>query len=499
MRPIEAVLSAANVLAFFSLILPLPAALQGFRLAAPAALLIAVVQMIAEGARWQMFPAYLLAGMLFLIWLTSRLTPEGLSVSRWVAGAGVGLGILGLLVSVALPLVLPVFRFPQPSGPYAIGTLSYHWTGTGRPELFTSDSDDQRELMAQVWYPAGDTSGLPPAPYIMDADAVAPALARLTRLPAFLFTHFRYVTTHAAVSAPIADDQPLYPVLIFLSGLGGFRQVNTFQIEELVSYGYIVVGLDQPGAVALVQFPDGRQVAGLKRDELHPLVVQSVEPQPDTPTLFGEPLPEGIVPYFAADVSFALDQLEMLNNADPNGILTGRLDLEQAGIFGISLGGINAAEACLRDGRLKACLIMDVYMSSSVVAEGLQQPAMWITRDAETMRFERERAGGWLEHEILLHQRTMRAVYESLPGDGYYLQIPDMFHLNLTDFPYWSPLWPQIGLTGPVSGQRIFEIVNAYSVAFFDQHLRGQPAALLTGPSSQYPEVNFESRHQPQP
>ena len=197
-------------------------------------------------------------------------------------------------------------------------------------------------------------------------------------------------------------------------------------------------------------------------------------------------------------ISPALDQLEMLNNADPNGILTGRLDLEQAGIFGISLGGINAAEACLRDARLKACLIMDVYMSSSVVQEGLQQPAMWITRDAETMRFERERAGGWLEHEILLHQRTMRAVYESLPGDGYYLQIPNMFHLNLTDFPYWSPLWSQIGLTGPVSGQRIFDIVNAYSVAFFDQHLRGRTATLLTGPSPQYPEVSFESRRQPQ-
>src|SRR5690606_29750528 len=108
-----------------------------------------------------------------------------------------------------------------------------------------------------------------------------------------------------------------------------------------------------------------------------------------------------------------------------NGILTGRLDLEQVGIFGISLGAINAAEACLNDVRLKACLVMDAYMSSGVVREGLQQPVMWITRDADTMRFERERAGGWIEHEILLHQHTMRTVYESLPEDGYYLQIPN--------------------------------------------------------------------------
>lgn len=34
----------------------------------------------------------------------------------------------------------------------------------------------------------------------------------------------------------------------------------------------------------------------------------------------------------------------------------------------------------------------------------------------------------------------------------------------------------------------------AYSVAFFDKYLKGQPSPLLDGPSKQYPEVVFESR-----
>jgi hypothetical protein len=42
--------------------------------------------------------------------------------------------------------------------------------------------------------------------------------------------------------------------------------------------------------------------------------------------------------------------------------------------------------------------------------------------------------------------------------------------------------------------QRGFDIVNAYSLAFFDQHLEGHPAALLDGPSRYYPEVLFETR-----
>ncbi len=69
-----------------------------------------------------------------------------------------------------------------------------------------------------------------------------------------------------------------------------------------------------------------------------------------------------------------------------------------------------------------------------------------------------------------------------------------MFHVNFTDAPYWSPITSQVGLTGPLPGQRGFDIVNAYSVAFFDQELKGEPSPLLQGPSRQYPEANFQAR-----
>jgi hypothetical protein len=88
----------------------------------------------------------------------------------------------------------------------------------------------------------------------------------------------------------------------------------------------------------------------------------------------------------------------------------------------------------------------------------------------------------------------MRAVYNHLPGDGYYVEIPGMFHVNFTDLPYWSPVMSQLGQSGPINAQRGFDIVNAYSVAFFDQELKGQPSSLLNGPSQQYPEVILEMR-----
>lgn len=495
MRPIEILLLIANLLAFFGLTLPRLHALSAMRFLPMAALVIAITQFVIEGPRWQMIPAYALAIIFFVIWLLGMILPDGIPINRIVCILSAGVGILVLIIAAALPLLLPVFHFPKPTGPYAIGTLTYHWVDMSRPEFFTPDPNDHRELMVQVWYPAQPDPSARRSFYVQDGDAVATGLAHVTRFPALLFTNFIYVQTNAVEFAPILDNAgkpSSYPVLIYLTGLGGFRSASTFQIEELVSYGYIVVGIDQPGAVAMVSFPDGRQIVGWSKEEISPLTMQSIEPQPTAPTLSGKAFPEGILPYFAQDVSFTLDQLALVNTADPNQILTGHLNLDRIGTFGISLGGENAAEACLRDARLKACLIMDVWMPADVVQSSLQQPTMFITRDAATMRLERERSGGWTEKDIALTLDTMRAVYQNLPKDGYYLEIPSIFHINFTDAPYWSPVMSQIGLTGPIDGQRGFDILNAYSLAFFDRYLKGQPSPLLDGPSHQYPEVNIQ-------
>jgi predicted dienelactone hydrolase len=211
------------------------------------------------------------------------------------------------------------------------------------------------------------------------------------------------------------------------------------------------------------------------------LVRPSPGPAEAAATLNGRTLKDGIIPYLAQDASFTLDRLAALNQGGPDGILTGRLDLQRAGIFGISLGGIVGGEACRLEPRLRACLVMDAPMPADVVRAGLRQPTMWITRDADTMRLERRRAGGWSEADIHEHQTTMRAVFERLPGDGYFVQVPGIFHLNLTDAPLLSSLASRLGLTGPIGAQWAYRIINALSLAFFDRHLKGRPAAPLDG------------------
>lgn len=506
MRPLEALLLLANLATFFSLAFPLLRAGRITRFLPFTALLATSAQMLLEGARWQMAPAYAVAVSLLLVSLLPNMkgaADDGAHrpLRRLGRRVGVTIGVVALVFTCLLPLVFPVFRFAAPSGPYGIGTLTYHWVDTSRSEVFGADPKVRRQLLAQIWYPTKANPLTARDAYLKDADAVTKAFARIHGKPAFLFGHLKYVTTNAMPSVPAAVDQAPYPVLLFLEGATGYRQMNTFQVEQLVSYGYIVVAIDQPGAAAIVAFPDGHQIAGLTPAQFRTAVGPSYLPGRTGLSQNGVRLANGrtlhdssIIPYLAQDAAFTLDQLAVLNQADPNGILNGKLDLQRIGAFGVSLGGIVVGEACRIDSRLHACLIMDAPMPTDVVKAGLQQPSMWITRDAASMRLERQTSGGWPVAEIEAHQTSMRAVYDSLSGPGYFVRVPGTFHSNFTDIANWTPLAAKLGLTGPIDEHHAHEIINAYSLAFFDRHLLRRPADLLDGPAERYPNVLFESR-----
>ena len=490
MRPLETTLLIWNVAQLALLVMPMPSWISWIRHSAAVGLVIVAAHVLAEGTRWQMLPAYgvsLLFGLLWLAQLIGRSSTLPISCSGAIRILTALLGVSITVLSVALPLAFPVFHIPSPTGPYAIGTLTYHWTDASRAEVFSADPGDARSLMAQVWYPATSAAASPKAPYIADARAFSQAQAALHSLPDFIFAHLEYAAGNAVSAAALSESQPKYPILIFLEGLTGYRQMNTFQVEELVSHGYIVVALDQPYVAASVVFPDRQIVFGLSKDQIDPLIQQSILPIEQTPRLHGVPFEEGIIPYLSSDVLFALDQLEIMNRADPMGILTGALDLSRVGVFGISIGGIVASEACRSDARLIACLVMDAPMPAIVEQDGLTQPALWITRDAATMQAE-----GWTQPDIDQHQSTMRGAFNTSHGDRYFLRVPGMFHANLMDAPFFSPFVDDLGITGPINPQRAHQIINAYSLAFFNRHVKGQHMNMPDELRLAFPEVILE-------
>ena len=331
-----------------------------------------------------------------------------------------------------------VARLPLPSGPYGIGTLAYHWVDDDRPEIFTLVRDDRRELMVQVWYPAAVDPSAPREPYVEDARTLVD-LARLIGLPDAAFAHVQLVKTHARPGAPVAPDEAqisddpvlAWPLRVPAAQHGAGRGTGFARLRR---------GDDRPPVCRLgVIFPDGRLVQFDPR--LLPPWPRAVRPGDDPA------FAEGVLPYLVRDATFALDQLETVDRADPREILAGRLDLDRRGMFGVSLGGMIAAEACRIDPQFQAGLSMDVFMPDDVVAAGLEQPMMWLSRPKDAMRVE-----GWDEAQIDDIHASMRSVFEGLPGDGYITLVPDMFHIDFSDGRLLSPQIEARGLCGASTG-----------------------------------------------
>src|SRR5215813_7290541 len=153
------------------------------------------------------------------------------------------------ILSLALLSLLPAkameagFDLPQPNGRYAVGT---------RTNVF-KDRSRNRELLITSWYPAAEGTS-PVAPY-MDKKT-ADALADDWKLePDFQ----RLVSTHARISAPIAQGGP-FPVVLLEHGLGVVPAIYTVLAEGLASSGFIVVATNHPSASLISVFPDGHEV-----------------------------------------------------------------------------------------------------------------------------------------------------------------------------------------------------------------------------------------------
>ena len=183
--------------------------------------------------------------------------------------------MLFLLVAGTYYIFRPAL-FAKPTGKYAVGTVTYCVTDPNREEIFITDKHQARQIPIQVWYPAENTSRTNYAPYIPEATKVSEAISELLHIPKALLYPLQFKRSNALEKAPISKEKSQYPVLLYLTGLYGHRCISTFQIQELVSQGYIVVGIDCPIAVALATFPDGSTIKSLPRTLIDPMLNESL-------------------------------------------------------------------------------------------------------------------------------------------------------------------------------------------------------------------------------
>ncbi|MCJ7724289.1 MAG: hypothetical protein MUP03_09160 [Anaerolineales bacterium] len=433
--------------------------------------LVTILHCIIEGIRWQMVPHYGLSIGVFLFSLPQLLQPGERPVQRlWLHITGTVAGIVLTAISTALPALLPIPHVLKPTGPYQPGTFTLMLTDNSRKEIYSGNSGEPRRIMIQVWYPTSETPGAKTAPWMEHPEVVAPAISRYLKLPSFFLDHLKYARSDSIPDAPLASDQPKYPVLLFSHGWNGFRAQNTFQMQELASHGYIVVGLEHTYGAVVTVFPDG-QIAMNSPTALPSGVKEETYDR----------AARVLVDQWASDLGFVLDTLNQLNTFDREHGFAKRLDLERVGVFGHSTGGGAAVEFCSRDPRCKAGLGMDAFLttlSTSTLESGVSQPFLFMFSEK------------W---PSLKNTRLLKKIYSNSTGPFQEITISGTKHYDFTDLPMLTPIASRLGLKGPINGARALRIINDYSLAFFGEYLLDEPSELLHGPQPEYPELTILS------
>jgi dienelactone hydrolase len=265
------------------------------------------------------------------------------------------------------------------------------------------------------------------------------------------------VRTNAVIDAIPAGPQRSLPLVVLSPGFTSPRSTLTALAEDLASHYYVVAGIDHTYESYATAFPDGRVTTCLAREA----------PRRDRG--------EKVVAGRAADVSLVLGELTCARPPWPGAAL---IDPSRMAMAGHSIGGAAAISAMLADSRVRAGLDMDGTTHARIPARGLSRPFLFLGKQSNYT----PGSGGAVT--------TWESDWELLTGWKRWLLVAGAVHASFTDL---ALLADQNGIDigAALPGARSLDITRAYVRAFFDQHLRGKPQALLDQPSPRYPEVTF--------
>jgi hypothetical protein len=459
--------------------------------------LLALVQVLAEGPRWQMAPAYLYTVLLFVLTLKSLAHPRDARGSSGRTGRrlprilGRSLNALALLAAFLPPFLVPVFGLPNPSGPHAVGIRQIRFAAEAGVDGRAPDPATAPEMVMDIRYPAEAEPSGEPVRYWENAPLKSRIISKFWGgLPPFLFDHFSLIKTHSYPQARLSAGERAYPVLIFSHGSLGMPSLNTVLLEELASHGFLVVSISHTDYLPFLENPDGSiQAFDPDGPDLRAKMKENNDPDVQraarqlrrsrTPAdrerwlrdfLARNPENQKSLRRWVGEISLTIDALAKMNQSGE--AWAGRLDLDRIGVLGVSFGGAASVEACRIDARCRAALSLDCPQFGDLIDKDMSQPVLFMAS---------EQNQGLNDLFLQIKRNPM-----------YLLTLSGTTHQNFSDLSIWGPLF-RWQMLGRIDGRKSLAIQNAYVLAFFEKYLKAADNGLLDADPPPYPEARLES------
>ncbi|WP_109299020.1 alpha/beta fold hydrolase [Aquimarina sp. AU474] len=441
-------------------------------------ILFLMIHLLIEGNRWQLYPVYGLCALIPILYYFPN-------IKKWAKVIVVSFAMLNCGVSFALGILMPVMKFPEPSGSFSIGVQSLYLEDKSRKELLTKDDTDYRKLSVHIWYPSHQKIAKPEN--YMD-QGYAEVFIRSKNMPSFIAGHFDLTKMHIERELSITNTNKL-PIIILSHGLLWNSEMYTTIIEEIVSKGYIVIGIDHTYETFLTEYK-GKRISW-SRENIHKmntnLDFKQYKEYEKLFTLEKDTIKKHdfmrkaihSLPYFESldrwsnDISFVINQLENFN-VNTNHFLYQKLDMDSVGLLGHSWGGAAVTQNAAVNNKVKAVINMDGAQWGRLIDQKLEVPLMTLLADRDYQSF--------FTPNFYVYDKVVK-------DDFYEIIIKGTGHANFGDMSYWTKLH-SLTDTGNINPIRMTHVTNKLILSFFDKYVRNNDTNLLKNFSaSEYPEV----------
>lgn len=373
-------------------------------------------------------------------------------------------------MSTAQSAAVKYFEFPRPTGQYAVGTRVIELTDTNRQD---SESEKDRRLVMQAWYPAEGNLDVPTYPYTYEMLKAFKKKLAEDSAPEEQVRQLDSIRTYAIQDAQVLVKEFPYPVVIFAHGYATSRGEYTSLCEDIASHGYVVLMVMHTYMTEMTRFLDGSEVESIR-----------------------DRSPEGIMECYA-DIEFMLDNVQAGAFKD----LTHVCDFKNIGIVGHSLGGMMANHTCRMDSRINAGISLDGPLFGPGAKEPPHKPFMFMLAETFNDMFGDEEG---LKFANMSEEEFATCIDTFCQKNGthsYKIILKNSEHCTFSDCPILVSILKKIFKTddihlgsGTIDGLIAIEIIRAHIINFFDRYLKGQPSALLDGNDIRYAEyVEFKS------
>ena len=406
-------------------------------------IIISILQYLTEGPRWQMYISMYFLPAIYICHIKQKDHIHSIVKAFFSAW---------FLLALVVPYIIPVFSLPSPEGRNFVGTETFHWVDSSRQEWFTEEeSNDYREVMAQIWYPGSNHQNKKVEPYMDFIKLRSKTIAAAGNLPSFFPSHLNLVQTNSYREIPCKTKKGGLPTVVFSHGITGSRHLHQALFEHLSSRGYVVVALDHSYDCNLTIFPDGRIADYRSEITGHPDSIKIRNQQIKTRT---------------EDIIFALSQITKIHHGDLKSYLNGKLNLEKIAVGGHSYGGATAIHSAKTDKRIKTCFVLDGWINpvpKATIERGLQKPILSMGRPS------------WEDSDYPDNYNLLNQLFSNSSAPSYNIIIKNTLHLDYTDIPLYSPIIKYVMDVGDLQPSTSQKLINNLIFTFLESHLLDKP------------------------